>query len=175
MITRGRRWILSAGLVTVMMTSVAPSAGAVPEAKCRPGLANGISWDHSDPQYLQQISTVTWQNCKAVIRKVVLEWRSIDAQGGLADSWQRTFTADVVHKASGRQTYSQSFYVPNGYQHMADKVEFDLKSCTQMANGHDATALSKGVTFYTVATAYDKHGRKVLQRSSPPVSCDQNG
>lgn len=146
----------------------------MPAAKCAPGLASGISWDHSDPAYLQAITAVSWQNCKKAIRKVVLEWRSIDGQGGLRTSGRETLTADIVHKPSGKQTYSHAHFVTAGISFSDTKYENSLKSCTQYVDGRTVT-LNKGFTFYTVATAYDKHGRKILQKVSPPVACDQNG
>ena len=165
-----------ASLIGLTLFAASPS-GAVQVRACQLGLATAISWEHSDPAHMGLIPAVQWQNCKGRIRKVVLETRLIDRNGGLLDSETRTYTADVVHKPSGVQFYGQALYnayTPIGLSFTSRADEYGFKSCTQFVDGR-TTDMWAGVTFYNVARAYDKRGRKILEKISPPVACDQNG
>lgn len=122
------------------------------------------------------VPAVTWKNCNAAIRTVRLETRWIGKTGGLVASEEVTIKADVVHKPNGRQSYTNpmNFY----FQVVGDFVDYQTdvvyKTCTQRAGGQSNSDLD-GATFYNVAQAFDKHGRKILEKISPPVVCDRNG
>lgn len=171
-----RNFLLAATITATAAAScllAVPASGVAP-AKCTPGIATGIAWDHSDPQYLQLITTVDWKNCGSAIRKVVLETRRLDEQGGLKDTWTHTYTADLAHSSTGTERYNAvSFLGPSGELTGNYKSQYSLMNCSKTAAGKNA--LMAGITFYNVATAYDKRGRKILQKISPRVACDQNG
>jgi hypothetical protein len=172
--------VARAGAVAVA-AALLLGAGAVGPADASPtakkkcakpaGLASGVSWDHTDPLYMQVIGATTWQNCRGAIRKVVLEMRMMNPQGGLTDGWTQTLTPDLVHKANGQQTYSYA-------QGLDDARMFEgqgyMQACGKRTSGYSTTALT-GYTWYTIAKAYDRNGKMILQTISPSVVCDQNG
>ena len=179
-----RRVIAVAAAAGIAISTLAFAQSAEAQAparkRCTAGLATGIMWDHTDPQYMKLVPTVQWKNCRGAIRQVVMETRMIDKVGGLEDTTTLTFTADVVHLPNGTQAYSNPQYVYGSY-YSSGSAEFlsspsggALKSCTQRADGEQSVAMT-GVTFYNVARAYDRSNRVILEKISPPVVCDQPG
>lgn len=168
-----------AGLAAASMAAspawAANDANSVAAKKCArsAGLASGIAWDHSDPLYMKVNPAVTWQNCRGAIRKVTLELRVMSPQGGLYDNATYTLTPDLDHQANGRQTYSTSLFV-YGTGEVGDSTgSGNLQSCTKKVSGYASS--NAGVTYYTIARAFDRNGKQILQIISPSVVCDQNG
>ena len=170
--------VAAAAGIAISTFAFAQSAEAQAPARkrCIAGLATGIMWDHTDPQYMKLVPTVQWKNCRGAIRQVVMETRWIDKTGGLDDTSTVTYTADVVHYPNGTQAYSNPQYLYDGWSYsFSDSPSSSvLKSCTQLAGGSTTTMMT-GVTFYNVARAYDRSNRVILEKISPPVVCDQPG
>ena len=169
-------------VVPVVSLVVGPAAEAQPEKprRCAPALSTGLAWDHVDPALMFMTPSVRWKNCRGVIRQVVLDLRRVNFDGGVADAYQRIYIPNLIKKANGRQGFhDRAGLVLTGSANTPGAVGFNgaisqFRSSVVLANGDATTALT-GVTFYTLATAYDSRGREVLKKSSPIVACDQNG
>lgn len=164
------------GLVSpALITTSAASA-----ATCQPGLAGGLTWDHSDPAFMKVVTTSAWKNCNKQIRKVVQEYRVLNANGGLDRTEVQTWIPDVVHKPNGKEQ-KQIAYYPGFFGSTLfwdpdheNSMEDHYMTCTQHTNGEAATGLTSR-TYYMVIRAYNKSGKKILEKITPTVACDQNG
>jgi hypothetical protein len=151
-----------------------------------PGLAAGLSWDQSDPAHLKLVATTSWKNCSKRIRTVKGEIRVVDMLGGVSQTvGLGPYTADTVHKASGKEKYAKTQFVSRTgmswdyYLQDSDSSAggyFTLyQSCTQAITGARGPASLSGWSFYIAATAYDRSGNKVAELFTPKVPCGTNG
>lgn len=149
-----------------------------------PALAAGLEWGNPDPLYLQLRTNVRWQNCRGILRKVVVETRWMDYSGALHDTETSTFTPDVTQfrNRSEFKTNTVGLELPAflGVAFDGEFVPYSLQgthvlqSCDRDQGGRNRSGLN-GDTFYAVVTGYNKAGKQVLQLITPPVACGQNG
>lgn len=176
-----RAWWLRVSMIALSASLAAivtvPSAGAQSPAaqRCKASLTTGVGWDHVDPAFMFVSPSVRWTNCKGVIRQVVLELRKVNPDGGVGESYRRIYIPNILKKANRTESFRERVGLVTGPQ----AVQFNggvtsFRSCTVLNTG-DPTQVLNGMTFYTVATAFNSRGREILKASSEQVACDQRG
>lgn len=172
-------------LSTSLTFTPANAADLPMNKRCKsPALAAGLEWGNPDPLYLQLRTNVRWQNCRGILRKVVVETRWMDYSGALHDSELNTFTPDVTQfrNSSEGKASDIGLELPAvlGVEFDGEFVSYGrqgthvLQSCNRDQGGRSRSGLN-GDTFYAVVTGYNKAGKQILQLVTPPVVCGQNG
>ena len=125
------------------------------------------------------VPTVKWKNCRGLITRVTLEVREIMSNGGIDGSITEEYFPNLVHKRNSTEIKSFSRFLVDATNNNPDSVGFEtdedgdaLMTCSQRADGRVPPDIA-GVTFYTMAIAYNASNKVIFRKVSPVVACGE--